>query len=183
VPQNKRVPLWYASQKRTRVVQNYSGGTRVLVGFGRLEAGCLLDSPGDGKQVVGLCGFEEIENAGRYAGSDEPDTLVLAADEVTDHKAEAAGVHVGNFGEIEDVDRRRGTMRRGIEDIVQGHGAQGGIHVPSCKWTGEAKDDGICGGVLPTLDGEGGAAPDLILYIRHRAFLVRAGDSMCNASG
>src|SRR5579863_9025559 len=126
-------------------------------GFGRMEAGRLLDGAGDGKKVVGLCGFKQIENAGCYAGCDQPYTLVLAADKVTDDKAESAGIHVGNFGEIEDIDRWRRTGLVAFEDIVQRDGAQGRVHVACGKWTRKSENDRIGSRVLPAFNGEGGA--------------------------
>ncbi len=163
--------LQHSSRNGKRMLSNCFSRKPVLPSSGRLEAGSLLDSAGHREELVDLRGFEEIEDTGRYAGGDEPDALVLAPDKVTDYKPKAAGVHVGNFSEIEDVDRWCGSGRLGFEYIAQGDGAQGGIHVPCGKWTGEPENDRIGGRVLPTLYGEGGAVPDLILHFGHQVFL------------
>jgi hypothetical protein len=68
--------------------------------------------------MVGLGGLEKLKDAGCHPGSDEVDAFVLAADKVTDDKAKAARVHVGNLGEVEDIDRWRVEGRIGLEDIA-----------------------------------------------------------------
>ena len=77
------------------------------------EVGCVIDGSGDGEQVVGLCGLEELENSGAHARGEEPHAFVLTPYEVPDDEAESAGVHVGDIGEVEDVDRS-GVTRGGF---------------------------------------------------------------------
>lgn len=55
---------------------------------------------------------------GGYAGGNEVNSFILAADEVTNDKAEATGVHVRNVGEVEDVNRWCVVWRIGLEDIA-----------------------------------------------------------------
>src|ERR1700739_68100 len=135
--------------------------------LGMREVGCLVDRGSDREEVVSLGGYQELQNAGGYAGGDEVHTVVLAADEMPDDKAKAAGVHVGDFSEVEDVDLWRVQGRIGFEDIAQCEGREGGIHIASREWSGETKDDRAGRRVFFALDGEGSAFPDLSLHAGH----------------
>lgn len=68
--------------------------------------------------MVGLGGLEKFEDARHHASGNEVDTFALAADKMTDDEAETAGVHIGNFGEVEDVNRRLVVRRIGLEDVA-----------------------------------------------------------------
>src|SRR5258708_34668881 len=113
-----------------------------------MNAGCLVDVRSDRKEMVGLGGPEELKNTRRHTGGNEVDSLALAADKVADDEAQTAGVHVRDFGEVEDVDRRNVLGRLGFEDIAQGDGAKGGVHVARGEGAGEQKDDRIGSGIL-----------------------------------
>jgi len=132
-----------------------------------MKVRCLVDIGGNRKEVVGLGCLEELKNPRRYPGGDEVDAFALAADKVTDDESQAAGVHVGDFGEIKYIDRRHVVGRIGFEEFAQGEGAKGGIHVSSRKRAGKPENDRIGGKVLRALDGEGCPPPDLTLHGGH----------------
>lgn len=73
-----------------------------------------------------LCpsGFEEFEDAGFYACGYKLNAFALAADEVSHEQTEAAGVQVGDIGEVEDVDGRHMVRRIGFKDVPQGRGGR-----------------------------------------------------------
>src|ERR1700739_1117647 len=141
--------------------------------LGMREVGCLVDRGSDREEVVSLGGYQELQNAGGYAGGDEVHPVVLAAHEMPDDQAKAAGVHVGDFSEVEDVDLWRVQAWSGFEDIAQCEGSEGGIHVACRERSGETEDNRIGRRTLLALDGESSALPDLSLHAAHSLPLRR----------
>ena len=108
------------------------------------EEDSFVEGGGDREEVVDLGGFEELQDAGIYAGSHELNAPVLAADEVADDEAEAAGVHVWHAGEVEDVDGcRMAWAGFGLEELLEGGGTERCVHVAGGKRARKAEDDGI----------------------------------------
>jgi hypothetical protein len=137
------------------------------------ESGCFLDRTCDGKQVVDFGRLKELQNTRPHSGGDEPDTPVLAADKMANDEAKTARVDVGDFREVEDIQLSRVT-RRGfrLEEVLEGCGSQGGVHISRSKGAGEAKDQGV--GCLPlrAFDVEAGTLPDLSGCDGHRISTV-----------
>jgi len=108
-----------------------------------------------------------LQNTRGNPGRHKVDTLVLTTDEMADDQAETAGVHVGDFSEVEDIDLWAGVRRVGLKHIAQSDGSESGIHVARGEWTLEPKYDRFRGRVVLALDGERGTFPNLSLNAGH----------------
>ena len=90
---------------------------RVLGGYG---VG-FFEGGDHGDDGVDFGELEEFEDAGGGSGGDEADSLVLAAGVMLDDHARAGRVHVGDGGEVEDVEDRElagGEHRLQVEEAV-----------------------------------------------------------------
>lgn len=111
-----------------------------LCGLVVRQVDCFFNGSGHRKEVIHPGGFEELKNTGRHTCGDEVDPFALAADEVPDDEAETAGIEVGNFCQIEDID---GWMPRwvGFEEVFKRGRRERGVHIPRCEGAGKAEDD------------------------------------------
>jgi len=101
-------------------------------------------SGGDGDDAIHLGELEELQHPRGQAGSDGLDALVVRADVVGDDHAEAEGVHVGYFGEVEDVPLRKLLARSGLEgeDLLELVRREVAVHLARGEGADKAEDDG-----------------------------------------
>ena len=86
---------------------------------------CFLNCGDYGNDRIHVSELEEFQDAWAHSGGNKPNAFVLAPDIMPDDHAQSRRIHVGNVGQVEDVNRRLlagGQHQLQIEHLAHGVG-------------------------------------------------------------
>jgi hypothetical protein len=107
----------------------------------------FLDRGCGGNERIDLGEFEKLNDVRVRPDDDDAHSLVPATNEVADERSQGRGVHLRDFGDIEDM--QRGCLCAGgrleVEDVSERYLLHRAVHVARVKWPGYAVDQSAGG--------------------------------------